>query len=318
MKKMKNTSLFAATLLLANVSSFAQNQFSDAGSGLVQDAANWSGGLPTSAANVGIIDTGDVNLLVGNSANPTETPVVGLFIEQNGGNIRSQSFQGSEFDSTTWTVNGGTLGSTNGIFLKNGSLLTLNTGGAAVTAGGRNMTVNDSTFTMNGGTLTVGKSFSTTSSGTNIINFLGGTANVASMGNGFFNQGTYNFGGTNITTGSWGASAKTGARTLNFQAATGTFSVTGNFDAGTTTMDWVSGSDYTLTISGSLLDAGAATTFETLYNDGRILLDGSNSATFASVFDVSGGSLSLVPEPSSFALLAGMLGLTWVMLRRRS
>ncbi|PXA05359.1 hypothetical protein DDZ13_00395 [Coraliomargarita sinensis] len=33
---------------------------------------------------------------------------------------------------------------------------------------------------------------------------------------------------------------------------------------------------------------------------------------------VMGGAFEAVPEPSSFALLAGMFGLTWVMLRRRS
>jgi len=29
------------------------------------------------------------------------------------------------------------------------------------------------------------------------------------------------------------------------------------------------------------------------------------------------GTATVVPEPSSFALLAGCFGLTWVMLRRR-
>jgi len=33
---------------------------------------------------------------------------------------------------------------------------------------------------------------------------------------------------------------------------------------------------------------------------------------------VNGFELAVVPEPSSFALLAGMFGLTWVMLRRRA
>jgi hypothetical protein len=58
--------------------------------------------------------------------------------------------------------------------------------------------------------------------------------------------------------------------------------------------------------------------YENLWNTSDLFLDGSNVGTFAdSGFKVSGETLSLVPEPSAYGLLAGILALGWVMVRRR-
>jgi len=59
----------------------------------------------------------------------------------------------------------------------------------------------------------------------------------------------------------------------------------------------------------------------------NLTLDGSGSATIVmehtggtggAVSFVNGFELNVVPEHSAFALIAGIFGLTWVMLRRRS
>jgi len=42
-----------------------------------------------------------------------------------------------------------------------------------------------------------------------------------------------------------------------------------------------------------------------------------NANAVGGISHLGGITFDVVPEPSSFALLAGMFGLTWVMLRRR-
>jgi len=285
------------------------------GSGLVQDAGNWTGGLPTTAGNVGIIGAGDSGEVGNTTALATEVSVNGLFIDQQGGNIFSTSFRGSEFVSTVWTISGGTM-NTLGQSWTSGSSLTLNGGGAINVDSGRDFLLsNGSTFTMDGGTMSVGDQFSSASTG-GTFNLNAGTLTVGNFGTGFNSSGTYNFNGSSLTAGSYGSSQKVSARTINFGAAAGTVEITGNFDALNTTIDWTAGSNYTLTI-GSLLDTGVATTYETLYTEGQILFEGANTDPFASVFSVSGNTLSLIPEPASLALM-GLGGLLMLGRGRRS
>jgi len=286
------------------------------GSGLVQDAGNWTGGLPTTAGNVGIIGAGDSGEVGNTTALATEVSVNGLFIDQQGGNIFSTSFRGSEFVSTVWTISGGAM-NTLGQNWKSGSSLTLNGGGAINVDSGRDFFLsNGSAFTMDGGTMSVGDQFSSAGTG-GTFNLNAGTLTVGNFGTGFNSSGTYNFNGSSLTAGSYGSFQKVSARTINFGTAAGAVEITGNFDAFNTTIDWTAGSSYTLTISGSLLDTGVATTYETLYTEGQILFEGANTDPFASVFSVSGNTLSLIPEPASLALM-GLGGLLMLGRGRRS
>lgn len=85
-------------------------------------------------------------------------------------------------------------------------------------------------------------------------------------------------------------------------SANGTFNInndwTGSWEVGS-----YSGSDWRNTITGGT------------WNLEGTAIDG---ALFDSNFTVTDGTtLTLVPEPSSFALLAGFMGLAWIMVRRR-
>jgi hypothetical protein len=77
------------------------------------------------------------------------------------------------------------------------------------------------------------------------------------------------------------------------------------------------------TKSGDGITTQAGDTFG-ISSEANWLLPASNAANpaFGSAFtqaaSVDGASATIVPEPSSFALLAGCFGLAWVMVRRRS
>ena len=122
-----------------------------------------------------------------------------------------------------------------------------------------------------------------------------------------------------------------------YQSVGGTTSLSGtSFNIGTTAatyliagqIDWVATGNDTLTLynitdvtSASLPASFAAMTadfdqtqFDTLSFESRQIAEIDEIRFGTSWSDVG---LAAVPEPSAFALLAGILGLTWVMLRRR-
>jgi hypothetical protein len=90
-------------------------------------------------------------------------------------------------------------------------------------------------------------------------------------------------------------------------AAGGTTVMSGNFGT------------YTTAVSGMLAYTINVTTTDALddvtLSMGNAAGSGGSGAGFFSGYTVEE---TVVPEPSAFALLAGMFGLTWVMLRRRS
>jgi len=277
--------------------------------GLVQDAANWTGGLPDSAGNVGIIGPGDVGEVGNTSADAGQVSVDGLFIQQTGGSITSTSFQGSQFVNTQWTVDGGTLGTTQNQTWTSGSLLTLNAGGTIDVNSGRDMIINNSTFIMNGGTANVGDGFSVVNNATFTMN--GGMFNVGGgFATGFAPSGTLNLNAGTITAGG-DLGGKLGNLTVNFGAlGAGSLSVTGvAADVNSIVYDWAAGSLMALTIAGA-----DQTFYENLFTAGDLLFEGSNAGAFSDNFVVSGETLSLVPEPAS--VTTGLMGLVFLIGRR--
>jgi hypothetical protein len=283
--KLKLTVMIAAALA---ATAFADIEFLG---GLVGVSSNWAGGvLPTTAGDPGVIGEGDIGQVGNYSSSTSEVSVVGLYIRQDGGTVGSTSYRGSEVDATTWTVNGGAI-SGNGVQLKNGSVMTLNSGGSITAASGRDIVVADSTFSMNGGTLTVGDEFSVTSSGT--FNLNGGIVTAGKAGTGFNAAGTFNLNSGSFTVGTWGNFEKLGDRVLNFGAGPGSVSID-TFFSFKTTLDWDSASDFELTITGA-----DSAYYEDLWTNGVLTMDGTNTGTFAeSGFDVAGSTLRMRPDPN--------------------
>jgi len=78
---------------------------------------------------------------------------------------------------------------------------------------------------------------------------------------------------------------------------------------------------YSMTSIGLSTEINATGSIDGTYADlvsGGIGLYTTFQGDASEVFVVDSATLTAVPEPSTFALLAGMLGFTWVMLRRRS
>jgi len=280
-------------------------------SGDLSNGANWDTGAPTISGNIGIINGDNVGANAGASTNLT-----GLFISQTGGDVTNLGGIEHIYDSTEYEISGGTL-KIEGLALENGSLFTISGGDVELnTVNSRDLKIEDSTFTISSGSFITADQVFGASSGSaagNIFNFSGGTFTSGALASGFNNEGTFNFSGTaDVNTGSSGGSNNN--RFFNFGLGSGTVDFTGTLNTQNMTLDWTSGSSFALTAAGI---SGAGTTYEELWDAGNLLVDGAQSGTFASNFSVTGNTLTLVPEPSAFGLLAGFLAFGWVMLRRR-
>jgi len=189
--------------------------------------------------------------------------------------------------------------------------------------GAANPTItNDLVLTGNGGTILIGgntTTFSGATSGTGDLRKNGG-------GNVIF-SGAYSFGGDLTVDGG-------GAVTLG-QSGTFTFDIDGSGVNNTITqgIGTTSGLSLDGTFVFDLTSAGTGLTDEWSIIGSTILAQ----AAFGTNFDVSGftegtsgvwtsgiyqfdegtGNLTVVPEPSAYALLGGLLALSWVMVRRR-
>ena len=86
----------------------------------------------------------------------------------------------------------------------------------------------------------------------------------------------------------------------------------GGVRPGNGTLDFTDGSTGTLTVAGA-----DAATFEAFFDAGDITFDGGAAGTFDELFQVSGSTLSVVPEPASLALV-GLGALAMAGRRRRA
>ncbi|MFT5836653.1 MAG: hypothetical protein ACI9ZV_000149 [Candidatus Azotimanducaceae bacterium] len=305
-----------ATLLSAGLvagfalSSQAQTTFNDSSAtdSFIRNASNWDNGLPTGGSNPGTIAI-DADF-------DTNSDLEGYDISHTAGDVsRGAGLSALRIgNGTTWVMSGSaTTSGFRGLAANDGGSFTQNGGAADLSNNNRDTSVaGTGTITVNSGTMTIGRDLIARDGGTFTVT--GGTITGIDQ---FLTQGFASAaGGYNFNGGSTTAD--------NFQldtAGTATFSGTNagslNLLSGLgngVTLDWQLGSLMQLTVAGADFAF-----YEGLFATNILRFGGSNAGEFSNNFQVSGAtlSLSLVPEPSSFALISGMLGLTWVMLRRR-
>jgi hypothetical protein len=279
-------------------------------SGDITVGTNWDSGLPDTIGNIGIIDS--ANAQGANEAHLADT-IADLFIEQTGGYATKPSFMiNHDFLRSQYEISGGELDTTTGLVFDDNSSFTIS-GGAVTTTGNLNIK-GGSSFSMSGGTLDVTHDYAP-QGGTH--NFSGG---VATFGGGFmraFNPGgTFNFSGTVVinVTGQISEN-ENGTRLVNIGLGSGSITAAA-LEADNMTIDWTSGSGFSLTAT-DVFDEGVASSWQGLWNAGKLQIDGGQTGTFSENFNVGvGNTLTLIPEPSSFTLMILGLGGLYFFRRR--
>lgn len=287
----KHTRLLLATVsVFAGTASLSAATVLNPGATFNTSAANWSNGAP-GAGNDGTINADYT--FVGNSA------------------------VGSGTYSVTQTAGNGTGGGQQWNYYNN-SGFTFNLQGGSITAtAGDGFYINAGTFNLSGGLISATPTFKLVNGGR--LNISGGTAITLSNSTLFFGSGTSTAltltGGTInaasatslLTTGSLltliGDSATINASNLTAFSSGGFTTSTLNFLSGWTgSLNLSSSTDW----SAQLINSGA-----TLHG---VDIDGSNIGQF----NISGGTISAVPEPSTYGLLgAGALAAVAFVRRRR-
>lgn len=299
----------AACLVLAACATpvFAATLFNndDGVNSFISNAGNWDNGLPTG-------QTGTIN---SNATYDSDVTHSGYDILHTGGDI-SRGFGFASFrlgENSTYEMNGAgaAIAQARGINVGVGSSFILELGNANLTDNTRDTVVSGAgaSVTVNGGTMSIGRDLTVSAGGTFTVN--GGTVtgidqlytqSFSSSANGFFFNGgsttADNFQLDKAGTATFGGST---AGSLNLLVGLGNG----------VTLDWLAGSQMQLNVAGADLAF-----YEGLYTGGDLLYEGSNAATFGDNFQVSGETLSLVPEPGSLALM-GLSGL-YILRRRRS
>ncbi|MCD8483738.1 MAG: PEP-CTERM sorting domain-containing protein [Verrucomicrobia bacterium] len=147
-----------------------------------------------------------------------------------------------------------------------------------------------SAYNMSGGTA----SFVTVNLNSTALNFSGGTFTITDLGANNISRMTID-GTATVVINSAAAIAHT------------RFTTTGN--------NWLpTATGASLTVQG-----WSYSDFESVFTSGRIQYDGLtiNAATFADTFQVNGSTLSMIPEPSTYALLFGIAAIGIAACRRR-
>ncbi|MDT8391417.1 MAG: PEP-CTERM sorting domain-containing protein [Lentisphaeria bacterium] len=287
-------------------------------SGDLSVGTNWDTGAPTTIGNIGIIDADNT---APNNGIMTSTALIGLYIEQTGGLVSASGIT-QTLDTTQYEISGGNM-NINGLVLTNAASLLISGGDVALGSSGnpRSITITAGSFTITSGTLAVSNDIAVSSAGTEsdkVYNFDGGIVTVVDdMANSFQADGTFNFSGsTSVTVGGQFGADQAANRLVNIGLGTGSLT-TGTLETRNMFIDWTSDSLFSLTAT-SIVQAGAASSWQNLWDAGRLTVDGIQDGTFEENFLIVGNTLTFnnIPEPSSF-LIMGLAGLGVIRRRRR-
>lgn len=296
----------ALVLLACAAPAFSATVFTNASGtdDLISNAGNWDNGLPTG-------QQGTISSNAKHDANITHN---GYNILHTDGDLsRGSGFQTFALGTgSTWEMNGANAAITQarGIDLRDNSSFVLNEGSADLSDNNRDTQIfgANAKIEINGGTMTIGRDLVVRNGGALIVN--GGTLtgieqiftqSFASAAFGyFFNGGSTTADNFQLDTAGTVTFGGTTAGDLNLLVGLGNG----------VTLNWETGSLMELGVNGA-----DQTFYEGLFTSGDLLFEGSSTGTFGDHFQVSGDTLSLVPEPGSLALLS--LGGLCVLRRRR-
>ncbi len=326
--------LLALTATLALVGSLqAQVTTWTATNGQWNTAGNWDAGVPVSGGTA-IINTSSANVTL------NATPLTGLTVNQSAG---AATRTGSlTLNATTWNLTGGTFTTSSGANLALSSNAVFNANGGTLNVGNNITLGTGADFNLISGSasaalLSMGfdaGNTATISGGTFTGNITAQQNTVLNISGGTVNSTTTSFSGNpgtvvNLTGGTFNAGALTLARVATGTAAE--ISLSNNAvltlssltysGTGSVIPTW----DFSNLWTGSLSLTGATTLtdyWNALTNSGtfaNVQLNNTtiNQTTFNDTFQINGSNALVIPEPSTWMLLAGSLTALVIFRRRR-
>ena len=281
--------LIACSVLIGGAVSVAATLLIDGADPLA--AASWDNGLPT-AANPGLVNSGVTGTFAAGAVDSAAVPNMAIIIQ--GGTLTKAdsghlSFNHgfNSFTMTSGLFDGDAVSSTRVLQFNGG---TFDQSGGLINWDGDIQFIGTGAVALNGGTLDIGSQLLFQRTGSS-FDLNGGVFNVNSLELDADNSSlTFKSGSTTAVNVSNQLKFDGSGSTVNFEDATGTGSLSINgFDA---------------------------TQYEAWYTAGNLLFGGSNAAAFSSVFDVSGTTLTAIPEPSTLGLLGVSTAMSLLVRRK--
>jgi hypothetical protein len=263
-------------------------------------SASWSAGAPSAST------PGTVNVDGTGSGNAND-----FVVTQTGGTL-TLTANTNLFDGS-WTMNGGSIVGDFELQSRNTNVFTLNSGTIDIL---RLRTPQaGSTINQNGGSVVTAGTFIGGTAGSS-YNLSGGSFQTTSIN---YNSTAFNLSGGSFTLTALNTSENSDRIRLWTVSGNVAMSVTAPtaiaVDRFNFANNWLpTATGATLTVSG-----WGQSEFESLFSTGRFQYDGQNlnATQFADIFQVSGSTLSIIPEPGVYAALIGLFALIGVMARRR-